>query len=146
MCVSYGNLSKSLLTFENLVLKGHKTLLDIFVCCNLFCGLNPTKEACCIKLRGVWEENKYLGGIQTKPNGASRDFPRFEVFPLYLWRGKSPCLLPQLKRWGRWRSAKVSLLNTSLPGAQHGAVHSLQSGCETLDILSGWAQHLLGSG
>lgn len=109
MCMSYGNFLKSLVTFENLALKGHKTLLGFFVYCNLFCGLNPTQEACCIKVRGVWWENKYLGGIQAKPDGTSRDLSGFSVFPLYLWRGNPPCLLLQLKRWDRWRSAKVSL-------------------------------------
>lgn len=83
--------------------------LFLFVYCSLFCGLNPTKEACHIKLRGVWWENKYLGGIWAKPTGTSRDLPRFAVFLLCLWRGKPPWLPLQLKWWDRWRSAKVSL-------------------------------------
>lgn len=71
-----------------------QNFIGFFVYSNLFCGLNPTKEACHIKLRAVWWENKYLGGIQAKLTGTRRDLPRFAVFPLCLWRDKPLCLPP----------------------------------------------------
>lgn len=90
MCVSYGNLSKSLCHFWKLCTQRTQNFIGFFVHCNLFCGLNPTKEAHCIKFRGVWWKKKYLCVIQAKPNGTSKHSPRFAVSPLYLWRSNHP--------------------------------------------------------